>query len=67
MYMDDILVKSALAGDLIGDLEETFSILRRHDLKLNPSKYIFGVRSSQFHGYLMTERGIEANPEKVQE
>lgn len=52
--------------DLIVDLEETFSTLHGHNLKLNPRKCIFGVRSGKFWGYIVTKRGIDANPEKVQ-
>lgn len=48
MYVEDILVKSTWAKDLIGDLEETFAILWKYGLKLNPSKYIFSVTSGQF-------------------
>lgn len=65
MYVDDILVKSSKAEDLITDLEETFSTLQRYGLKLNPNKYIFGVRSGKLLGYLITEQGIEANPKKI--
>ncbi|XP_073020270.1 uncharacterized protein [Primulina eburnea] len=45
---------------------ETFSTLRFYGLKFNPQKCIFGVKSGKFLGYMVTERGIEANPEKVQ-
>lgn len=45
MYVDDILVKSTRAKDLVGDLEEMFATLQRYSLKLIPNKRIFGVRS----------------------
>lgn len=50
----------------MGDLEETFAILRRYGLKLNPNKYIFNIRSGRFLGYLVTEQGIEVNTKKIQ-
>ncbi|XP_075507599.1 uncharacterized protein LOC142544436 [Primulina tabacum] len=65
VYVDDIMVKSRDSTQLIPDLVETFSTLRSYGLKLNPQKCIFGVRSGKFLGYMVTERGIEANPEKV--
>ena len=34
-------------------------------MKLNPTKYTFGVSSGKFLGFMVSQRGIEANPEKV--
>lgn len=51
---------------LISDLEETFTTPRKYELKLNSAKCTFGIRSGKFLGYLVTERGIEVNPEKIQ-
>ena len=42
-YMDDIVVKSRKGSNLLVDLAETFANLRRYDIKLNPSKCMFGV------------------------
>ncbi|XP_073137842.1 uncharacterized protein [Henckelia pumila] len=66
VYVDDILVKSQDDEGLITDLRETFATLRSYEIKLNPEKCVFGVRGGKFLGYMVTERGIEANPEKVQ-
>lgn len=63
--MDDILVKSVRAKDLTYNLEKTFATLRKYDLKLNRNKCTFSVKSGSFLGYLVTEWGIEANPEKI--
>ncbi|XP_073017975.1 uncharacterized protein [Primulina eburnea] len=65
VYVDDILVKSRVHPDFIPDLEETFSNLREYGVKLNPAKCTFGVKSGKFLGFMVTERGIEVNPEKV--
>jgi len=46
------------------DLEELFTTIAKYRLKLNPEKCIFGVEAGKFLGFLLTERGIEANPEK---
>ncbi|XP_068474112.1 uncharacterized protein [Phaseolus vulgaris] len=48
----------------VADLEELFTTIARYRLKLNPEKCIFGVEAGKFLGFLLTERGIEANPEK---
>ncbi|KAL0439573.1 UNVERIFIED_CONTAM: Transposon Ty3-G Gag-Pol polyprotein [Sesamum latifolium] len=65
VYIDDMLVKSIKEKDHIGDLQEYFEILKSFGLKLNPAKCTFGVRGGKFLGYIIFERGIEANPEKI--
>ena len=64
-YVDDIVVKSREARTLIQDLEETFASLSEVDLRLNPQKCVFGVPSGKLLSFLVSHRGIEANPEKV--
>ena len=64
-YIDDIVVKSKFKGDLIADLEETFNNLHKNKMMLNPDKCSFGVSSGKLLGYLVSHRGIEANPKKV--
>ncbi|XP_075665749.1 uncharacterized protein LOC142635490 [Castanea sativa] len=66
VYMDDMLVKSKKELAHLDDLEETFNTLRRYQIKLNPSKCVFGVASGKFLGFMVSQRRIEANPEKVQ-
>ena len=64
-YIDNVVVKSKTADNLIADLEETFANLKRYRWKLNPSKCIFGVPSGILLGYIISARGIESNPKKV--
>ncbi|KAM3293220.1 hypothetical protein ACQJBY_036660 [Aegilops geniculata] len=64
-YVDDIVVKSREAKTLIQDLEETFASLDAVNLRLNPEKCVFGIPSGKLLGFLVSHRGIEANPEKV--
>ncbi|KAL0457984.1 UNVERIFIED_CONTAM: hypothetical protein Slati_0425600 [Sesamum latifolium] len=64
VYIDDMLVKSRQTDQHLANLAETFNTLRYH-MKLNPAKCAFGVRSGKFLGYLVTEKGIEVNPEKI--
>lgn len=66
VYVDDYIVKSKKDTDNVTDLAETFTILRKHQMKLNPNKCIFGVKSGKFLGFLVSKRGIDANPTKVQ-
>jgi hypothetical protein len=65
VYVDDILVKSLTTGGHIADLAEAFENLRRYRMKLNPQKCAFGVDSGKFLGFMVSHRGIEANPDKV--
>jgi hypothetical protein len=66
VYVDDIVVKTREGATLLEDLRETFTNLNRYNIKLNPLKCVFGVPASQLLGYLISERGIEANLEKIQ-
>ncbi|KAL0420201.1 UNVERIFIED_CONTAM: Ribonuclease HI [Sesamum latifolium] len=65
VYIDDMLVKSKKAEEHVKDLEETFSVLRKYKLKLNPAKCDFGVQGGRFLGFMVTQRGIEANSLKI--
>ena len=63
--MDDIVVKTKDRATLVQDLEETFANLRKINLKLNPEKCVFGVPSGKLLGFFVSQRGIEANPDKI--
>ena len=65
VYIDDVVVKTAKSHALLDDLRETFDNLRRYRLKLNPTKCTFGVPAGKLLGFLMSSRGIEANPSKI--
>ncbi|KAL0344700.1 UNVERIFIED_CONTAM: Retrovirus-related Pol polyprotein from transposon [Sesamum radiatum] len=54
VYVDDMLVKSKKAEEHVKDLEETFSVLRKYKLKLNPAKCAFGVQGGRFLGFMVT-------------
>ncbi|GKV41928.1 hypothetical protein SLEP1_g49396 [Rubroshorea leprosula] len=66
VYVDDMIVTNVRAEDHIDDLSETFHNLRRAQMKLNPLKCTFVVESGKFLGYVVSKKGIEVNPEKVQ-
>ena len=59
------MVKSLKASDHPADLKETFENLRNAGIKLNPAKCIFGVKAGRMLGFLVSQRGIEANPDKI--
>ena len=63
--MDDILVKSRKGFDLLTDLAKTFANLRRFQTKLNLAKCTFRVPSGKLLGFLISEHGIDANPDKI--
>ena len=64
-YVDDIIVKSRKADDLVADLSIAFDCLRAKGVKLNPEKCVFGVPRGMLLGFIVSQRGIEPNPEKV--
>ena len=61
IYVDDMVVKSKVVSEHLGDLGGIFDVLRRHKLRLNSSKCSFGVGSGKFLGYMVTHRRIEVN------
>lgn len=65
VYIDDIVVKSKIQEEHAQHLQEVFHLLRRYDMKLNPSKCAFGVSARKFLGFMVTQRGIEVNPNQI--
>ena len=61
-----MIVESKKEEDHISDLRETLSTLRSYNMKMNPKKCVFGVKGGKCLGFLVDERGIEANPDKIQ-
>jgi ribonuclease HI len=64
-YVDDVVVNTRNSDTLIADLEESFASLREYHWKLNQNKCVFGVPSGKLLGFIISHRGIEANPEKI--
>ena len=64
--MDDIIVKSQEKEQYTKDLEQILDILDRYKIKLNPVKCVFGVKAEKFLGFIISHRGIEANPKKIE-
>ncbi|XP_057419037.1 uncharacterized protein LOC130713272 [Lotus japonicus] len=64
IYVDDMVVKSDEMLTHCSDLREAFGELRKHNMRLNPEKCSFWIQSGKFLGFMVTRRGIEANPDK---
>ena len=52
VYVDDMIVKSNDEADHLDDLRETFNILRKYKMKLNPTKFVFAVSLRKFLGFM---------------
>ncbi len=64
-YVDDIVIKTRHVESLIDDLRLTFDNLRTYDIKLNRENCVFGVPAGKLLGFIVSNRGIEANPAKI--
>nr|XP_029145858.1 uncharacterized protein LOC114924745 [Arachis hypogaea] len=64
VYIDDMLAKTESGEQLTDDLKVIMNTLRKHQMRLNPTKYAFGMEAGKFLGFMITQRGVEANPEK---
>jgi hypothetical protein len=64
-YVGDIIIKTKRVSNLINDLDVAFKCLRAKNIKLNTEKCVFGIPRGMLLGFIISERGIEANPEKI--
>ena len=64
-YVDDVVIKTKHVESLVDDLRLTFDTLRRYDIRLNPEKCVFGVPARKLLGFIVSNRGINANPAKI--
>ena len=65
VYIDDMLVKSTMVELHIAHMAEAFQILKKYNMKLNPTKCAFGVSAGKFLGFIVNNRGIKENPDKI--
>jgi hypothetical protein len=65
-YIDDMVVKSKKCGDLLDDLKETFDNIYKYKMMLNPKKCVFSVSSGKLLDYMVSYRGINTKPKKVE-
>ena len=66
VYIDDMVMKSKWEMQHIDDLKGVFEVLRQHRLRLNADKCAFEVGVGKFLGYLITNQGIEINPDQIE-
>jgi hypothetical protein len=64
-YVDDIIVKSKQVDNLVANLDQAFKCPQAKNIKLNPEKCVFGILRGMLLGFIVSERGIVANPEKI--
>jgi hypothetical protein len=64
-YVDDIVVKSKRVNNLVDNLDISFNCLKEKNIKLNHKKCVFDVPRGMLLGFIVSERGIQANPEKI--
>ena len=65
VYIDDFVVKSRTRSEHAQHLDEIFILMRGYNMKLNPTKCAFGVNAGKFLGFIVTQRGIEVNPNQI--
>jgi hypothetical protein len=65
-YVDDVVIKTENSENFIEDLQLVFNSLRRYRWKFNPEKCVFGVPAGKLLGFIVSHRGIEANPDKIE-
>ena len=65
VYVNGMLVKSRREDDHLNDLKETFNTLHSYNMKLNLSKCAFGMTAGKFLGFMVSQRSIEVNLDKI--
>ena len=65
VYVDDMIAKSNKGEDHVKVLRKLFERLRKYELKLNPAKCSYGVKSGKLLGFVVSDKGIEVDPDKV--
>ena len=65
VYVDDMIAKSRTEEEHVEHISKLFQRLRKYKLRLNPNKCTFGVRSGKLLGFIVSQKGIEVDPDKV--
>jgi len=66
VYIGDMIAKFCIARDHLVDLRKLFKRLIKYKLRLNPNKCVFGASSVKLLVFIVSQRGIEVDPAKVQ-
>jgi len=65
VYVDDMIAKSKKGEDHVEVLRKLFERLRKYELRLNPAKCSFGVKLGKLLGFVVSDRGIKVDPDKI--
>ena len=65
VYVDHMIVKCRDRADHLAALQRCFERIKLFRLRLNPKKCTFGVTFGKFLGHIVSEGGIEIDPEKI--
>ena len=65
VYVEDMIVKSKTEEEHLVNLRRLFERLRKYQLRLNPAKCTFRVKSGKLLGFIISKKGIEVDPKKV--
>lgn len=65
MYVYDMIAKSKTEDDHLDHSRKLFAKLRKFQLRLNPAKCTFSVRSAKLLGFIVSQRGIKVDLYKV--
>jgi hypothetical protein len=66
VYIDDVVVKSDSMDSRLVNLRLALERMRRYELKIDPLKYVFGVSTGKFLGFIIYEYGIAIDPKKIE-
>ena len=65
VYVDDMMVKPEIREGYFEALDKFLARLEKYNLRLNPKKCVFGVTSKKLLEHIVSERGIEVDPDKI--
>ena len=65
VYVDDMIAKSKIEEEHLVNLKKLFERPRKYQLRLNPAKCTFGVKSGKLLVFVVSQKGIEVDPKKV--
>lgn len=65
VYVDDMIAKSKTEDNHLDHMRKLFARLQKFQLRLNPAKFTFGVHSGKLLGFIVSQKGIEGDPDKV--
>ncbi|XP_043714698.1 uncharacterized protein K02A2.6-like [Telopea speciosissima] len=65
VYVDDMTIKSVTRQGHFAVLRKFFERIKEYKLRLNPQKCMFGATAGKLLEFLVSERGIQVDPDKI--